>query len=106
MGGLLYIYAHCSARQRPGASIMAAARRAMLNYLRAPVAGPATTAGIGRVARLLSSSMEEAAKGSPPSLGKGEAAADGAVPVDGCPEKKVDPKEKLTGGKPFTGRYR
>ena len=67
----------------------------MLNYLRAPVAGPATTAGIGRVARLLSSSMEEAAKGYPPSLGEDEVADDGTVPVDGEPEK-VDLAEVTT----------
>ena len=58
---------------------MAAARRALLNYLRAPVAGPATAAWIGRVTRLLSSSTEEAAKGSPPSLGEDEVADGGAV---------------------------
>ena len=59
---------------------MAAARRALLNYLRVLVAGPATAAGgIGRVAWLLLSSMEEATKGSPPSLGVDEVADGGAI---------------------------
>ena len=58
-------------------------------------AGPATAVGISRVARLLSSSMEEAAKGSPPSLGEDEVADDGAVPIDSEPEK-VDLAEVRT----------